>query len=299
MRRACLSSTEKASAYRASSQTANCATAPRKIPATFDFHPHVLVAPMLVRLLLFAAAVGFICPLRAAAQAPLTAHADASSSPALVLAFVGGFVHPDDARHSEVQIVGALQSTYGNEVQVEIFRNRDRERAHQFVLAWRSHRDAGHRASDENQNPPLILFGHSWGASAVVALARELQHDGIPVSLTIQVDSVRKHGQDDSIIPANVAEAINFYQPDGIVHGRSQITAADPSRTKILGNLRFKYEREPRECRAYPWYDRLFFRGHTAIECDPRVWSQVETLIRNRLPSHLTSPQNTIAAGTR
>jgi hypothetical protein len=58
---------------------------------------------------------------------------------------------------------------------------------------------------------------------------------------------VRKHGQDDSVIPANVAEAINFYQRKGIIHGRSVITAADPSRTTILGNLLFEYKKEPVE----------------------------------------------------
>jgi hypothetical protein len=51
----------------------------------------------------------------------------------------------------------------------------------------------------ERQEPRIILFGHSWGASAVVYLARELEQDGIPITLTIQIDSVRKHGQDDSI----------------------------------------------------------------------------------------------------
>jgi hypothetical protein len=142
--------------------------------------------------------------------------------------------------------------------------------------------------------PRIILFGHSWGASALVYLARELGRDGVPVALTVQVDSVRKHGEDDSVIPANVAEAINFYQSRGIIHGRPMIVAADPSRTNILGNLRFEYQKEPGECRAYPWYDRLFFKGHTSIECDPQVWSQVEQLIEARVTA--TSPQTEVAA---
>ena len=127
----------------------------------------------------------------------------------------------------------------------------------------------------------------------MVSLARELQRDDIPVALTIQVDSVTKNAEDDSLIPANVAEAANFYQTGGILHGRCRIRAADPSRTMILGNFRFTYEKEPAECRAYPWYDRLLFKGHTAIECDPRVWSRIEALIRMRLPAvpQLAQPQ--------
>ena len=115
-------------------------------------------------------------------------------------------------------------------------------------------------------------------------LARELERDEVPVALTVQVDSVRKHGEDDSLIPANVAEAVNFYQPEGILHGQSRILAADRSHTTILGNYRFTYAHEPAACHAYPWYDRLLFKGHTAIECDPLVWSQVETLIASRMP---------------
>jgi len=82
-----------------------------------------------------------------------------------------------------------------------------------------------------------------------------------------------------------VRQAINFYQEQGVLHGERFITASDPARTTILGNIRFRYEAEPPECRAYPWYNRVFFKGHTAIECDPRVWSQVNSLVRERLPA--------------
>jgi hypothetical protein len=195
----------------------------------------------------------------------------------LVIGFVGGFVRSDDLRHSEVQLAQHLQAIHADHVQVQVFRNRQRATAHQAVVAWYK---ASGRAEPERR---VILFGHSWGASAVVYLARELEQDSIPVALTIQVDSVRKHGQDDSVIPANVAEAINFYQTKGLVHGRPQITAVDPTRTTVLGNFQFRYEKEPAECHAYPWYNRLLFKGHTSIECDPHVWSQVDRLIETRL----------------
>lgn len=211
-------------------------------------------------------------------------------TPALVVGFMGGFVHSDDLRHSEVQIARQIQRTYGDRVQVRMFENREKAEARRFVLDWLSSEEREGRPDRKESDPLVILFGHSWGASAVVSLARELEQEGIPISLTIQVDSVRKKGEDDSVIPPNVAEAINFYQPDGMLHGRSTITAADSSRTRIIGNLRFQYEREPAECRSYPWYDRLLFKGHTAIECDPKVWSQVEGLIKTRLPDAVPAP---------
>src|SRR5215469_874186 len=216
--------------------------------------------------------------------------ANRNIAPTLVIGFVGGFVRKDDLRHSEVQLAQRLQKTYCGRLAVEVFTNRQREQARVAIIEWSNSIGP---FSDKTPRPPIILFGHSWGASAVVYLARELEHDGIPVALTIQVDSVRKHGQDDSIIPANVAEAVNFYQSKGIIHGRAKIVAANPSRTAIDGNFNFTYQKEPDACRTYPWYDRLFFKGHTSIECDPRVWSQVENLIERRLPvsSHSTLPE--------
>jgi hypothetical protein len=117
----------------------------------------------------------------------------------------------------------------------------------------------------------------------MVKLARELDQRGIPVLLTVQVDSVKRFGEDDSVIPSNVARAANFYQPNGLIHGRSEICAADPAKTQIIGNFRFDYKEHPIHCPEYPWYDRTFAKSHTEIDCDPAVWSQVETLIRQQI----------------
>jgi len=83
------------------------------------------------------------------------------------------------------------------------------------------------------------------------------------------------------VVPANVAYAVNFYQTRGLLHGRSRITAADPAETEILGDFFRNYNKPPAECSKYPWLTRHLFPGHTAIECDPQVWSQVEGLIEN------------------
>jgi hypothetical protein len=113
-------------------------------------------------------------------------------------------------------------------------------------------------------------------------LARELDRVGIPVLLTVQVDSVAKFWQSDGIIPDNVAAAVNFYQPYGWIHGRSKITAADPSKTEILGNYRFDYKKTPVKCEQASWFDHLT-PNHAESECDPRLWSQVEDLVRQRI----------------
>jgi hypothetical protein len=220
---------------------------------------------------------------RAVAQTRSAKPTGSQLAPNFVVGFVGGHVHNNDLRHSEVQLARRLQARYGDDVEVRVFRNRDRAIANEVIVDWLHELKIRGEQTQEKPHPRIILFGHSWGGSAVVYLARELEQEDIPVALTVQVDSVRKRGEDDSVIPANVLEAVNFYQSKGIIHGQSKITAADPADTVVLGNLRFQYKMEPSECRTYPWYDRLLFKGHTSIECDPRVWSRVQTLIESQL----------------
>ena len=101
--------------------------------------------------------------------------------------------------------------------------------------------------------------------------------------LTVQVDSVAKPWQHDGIIPENVAAAVNFYQPHGLLHGRPLIQAADDTKTQILGNYRFDYKQAPVKCEGMPWMDRAFTPDHMQSECDPHLWAQVENLMRQRL----------------
>ena len=211
--------------------------------------------------------------------------AAAGTPTTIVVGFVGGFVHHDDARHAEVQLVRKLRAAHKDYAHVEIFENRQLKKAHRNILKWLDSNHDGKLSDDEKQNARIIVFGHSWGGSATLALARELERDKIPVLLTVQVDSITRGDRNDQLIPANVARAVNFYQTRGLLHGRKKITAADPAHTEILGDFRFDYKKAPAECESYPWYDRYFFKGHTSIECDPIVWSRIEALISTYLPA--------------
>ena len=218
-------------------------------------------------------------------QPPFTSDGATHSPPVLDIRFVGGFVTRDDSVHSPVQHAARLRHDYPSGVYVEVFENRRREKANAAILRLLDTNHDGTLSSEEKQSARIIIYGMSWGASESVTLARELQTEGIPVLLTIQVDSISKIRQDDALIPANVAEAANFYQPDGVLRGRPEIRAADAARTRILGNFRFDYKAHPISCPKYPWYDRFFAKPHTEIECDPLVWKQVESLIRSKLPA--------------
>ena len=106
---------------------------------------------------------------------------------------------------------------------------------------------------------------------------------GIPVALTIQIDTIAKPGSKGTIIPANVASAINFYQARGPLHGLPEIVAADPKQTTILGNILMTYEDRPIDCANYSWYARVFNRPHHEIENDFRVWDRATSLIDSNL----------------
>lgn len=204
---------------------------------------------------------------------------------AIVIGFVGGFVKSDDIRHPEVNFAALLRGKNPFVVHAEVFSNHDGKNARRRVLQLLDTDGDGTLTSAEKEQATIIIYGHSWGASQTVTLARELGKLGIPVLLTIQLDSVRKPGQDDSTIPENVENAVNFYQPRGLIHGRSVIRAADPTRTSILGNVRMTYARGQINCDNYPWLPRVFNRPHHEIENDPRVWDQVASIIDSRLTS--------------
>jgi hypothetical protein len=207
----------------------------------------------------------------------------ANSAPAIVIGFVGGFVHHDDTRRSEVLLAQKLRAEYADHVRIEVFENRRWKRADRIIRNWLDANHDGKLSDAEKQGARIVIFGHSWGGSAVIALARRLQREGIPVLLTVQVDSIAKPGQDDRAIPVNVENAANFYQTRGLLHGCPKIIATDPAHTEILGDFRFNYDQLAPQCAAYPWLDRFLFRSHTAIGCDPGLWSQVQTLIGAQL----------------
>src|SRR5271169_6879242 len=202
-----------------------------------------------------------------------------SSQPAssvIVVGFLGGFVPHDESHHPEVRLIHDLHQEYPEHVYFGLFENSRVGEAYGTILNRLGANENGTLSDDEKHRARILLFGHSWGASAVVALSRKLERMGIPVMLTVQVDSVAKPFQNDRVIPSNVVQAANFYQTRGLIHGRSRIMPADPSRTTILGNFRWEYKEEPAECHDFSWYARLFTKSHIEIECDPKVWSQVK-----------------------
>jgi len=209
--------------------------------------------------------------------------------PLIVIGFMGGHIQAGNLAHGEARLARDLDQRYPTAVNAMTFANRHAGEALRTVL-WllntgkdRTSKDGtgedGRLSEAEKRAARIVLYGHSWGASEAVHFARELDRRGIPVLLTIQVDSVEKSGEDDGNIPPNVREAINFYQSEGLLHGRSSIQAADPKHTKILGNYESKYKSSPVSCAGYSWYARAFMKPHIEIENDSALWGRIEALI--------------------
>jgi hypothetical protein len=241
---------------------------------------------------------------KSSGTSPASAAADSTpvqphSAPVIVFGFLGGYVRHDDSVHSTVQVAHSLRKDYPSAVHIETFENRRLNEAHGLIMYLLGASRTGTLSDEQKRSARIILYGHSWGASAAVALARTLQKDGIPVLLTVQVDSVAKSGQNDAVIPDNVRYAANFYQDKGFVHGQQKIQPEDASRTQILGNFRMDYADNPISCSNYPWYTRIFMRSHIEIECDQNVWNRVEGLIREQLPASVaTSVASSTQKGT-
>ena len=256
----------------------------------------VLFRASLVTLLVSLTILGPAIPglSRGANAAPVETTAVPSN---IVIGFVGGFVSHDSLHHGPVQFAEQMRRSVPKDTYIQVFENRRRKQAYDAVIRLLDANHDGVLSLEEKARARIILFGHSWGASAAVLLARDLRREGVPVLLTVQVDSVAKVWQNDSVIPDNVAEAVNFYQPHGIIHGRARITAADPAKTEILGNYRTDYQKNPVACQEYAWLERVLTPDHMQSECDPHVWLQIENLVRQRLSPAGVS-QNTSAAAS-
>lgn len=216
----------------------------------------------------------------------------------IVIGFMGGFAKSDDPKHPEVQFAQYLREQYRSDIHAEVFGNHHGRKALQEVQRLLDGDGDGTLSSDEKEDARIIIYGHSWGATETVVFARELGKRGIPVLLTVQIDSIAKLGRDNSMIPANVAKAINFYQSGGPLHGRAEIIAADPAQTKIIGNLHMTYEDHSINCDNYPWYARTFNKPHHEIENDLRVWTLAASLIHSEFVSTKVATAQELASST-
>jgi len=106
----------------------------------------------------------------------------------------------------------------------------------------------------------LVLIGHSQGGAAVADAALRLKERNIPIAMLIEQESFFGY----EIVPANVAQAFNFYVPTtfSICNGRVKLKAEDPAATRV-DNIAIPDPKGPFNGPCAP---------HRNIDSDPRVW---------------------------
>ncbi len=195
----------------------------------------------------------------------------------LVIGFMGGRESWDNDKRGVRKLALKLRAMNLPGVHVETVENKKRRLAVELIRnAFDRDRD-GRLGERERASARVIVYGQSFGGAAVVKLARQLKEAGVPVLLTVQVDSV---GRGDKVIPSNVRRAANLFQRDGlIIKGEREIRAEDPGKTRIIGNFKFDYDGKKVDLSEVSWLKRLFQAAHTKMDHDPEVWALAEKII--------------------
>lgn len=179
--------------------------------------------------------VGFLLVLTPPEAKPDLPASKAENSRVLVIGFVGGMRSPHDLKQGVVQIGNRLKRIGKPELQVEMYRHWSWRKAYDLIYQ-NIDLDRDEKLSSEELEcaPRIVLYGHSLGGWAVIKLSRSLEKVGIPVELTVQIDSV---GIGDDAVPRNVKYAANFYQRTTILlRGEERLRVEDESKTTVLGN---------------------------------------------------------------
>jgi len=202
---------------------------------------------------------------------------------ALILGFLGGFEPWDDESRGVRKLAIKIDAMKLPNVHVETLENRKRDLAIKLIQNTFDLDQNGFLDDWERNSARLILYGHSLGGAAVVEISHELKKMGIPILLTVQIDSVGLV-YDDHVIPSNVKRAANLFQNDGwILQGQDKIEPEDPSKTKVIANIRFDYRYKNVDMSSLSWERRLFSTPHVKMDADPEVWATVEQMILSEI----------------
>ena len=192
-----------------------------------------------------------VCFARGQHYADFTTRTPLEKNEILIIGLNGGREPWNNEQHCVRRLALKLRSMNLPGIHIETIENNKRSLAIALITKALDRDRNGKLDPEEVTSARLILYGQSFGAAGVIKLARQLKRIGVPVMLTVQVDSV---GRDDAVIPSNVASAANFFQRNGwFIRGKSEIRAEDSSRTAIIGNFKYDYSHSKIDISKVSW----------------------------------------------
>lgn len=196
----------------------------------------------------------------------------------LVLGIVGGWERWDNPVRCIRRTAIEVKHRRLPGVHVETVENHKLQLAELLVrCAFDFDRD-GRLSAGEAARSRVVIFGQSLGGRAALHLCRTLDGWGVPVRLLIVVDAF---GRDSYLVPANVREAANYFQLEHLfLKGARKISAADPSRTRILENVEISFKgREGVQALEHGWLKRFFLDEHARMEYVPELWAKITSML--------------------
>jgi hypothetical protein len=152
--------------------------------------------------------------------------------------FVGALETSDHKASGVVQIRDMLRGPGYTDVCSNSFLPYTPSAALDWILTYFPSRTVLLTPEDWRSAPKIILVGHSTGGWAVLSVARQLRRRGIPVELTVQVDSV---GITDLTIPANVKASAIFHARDILLFlTTKRLKLEDGKQTRLVANVLVK-----------------------------------------------------------
>ena len=198
----------------------------------------------------------------------------------LVVGILGGINRWNDDHRPVRRTALELRREFPH-IYVETVENRHRKVALKLVRRALDTDRNGKLDSAERASACVILYGQSWGGMAMLRLARDLQKQGVPVRLAIEIDSV---GTGNRTVPANVARVANFYQRSGpLLRGHGNLPLENPRATEVLVNEEIDYSERNVDLSSVNPVERAAGGTHIKMEFDPEIWRRVEQLVRDEL----------------
>lgn len=155
------------------------------------------------------------------------------------LGFVGAFESAQSRFSGVVQIRNLLRGPQFAEVCAKTYAPYQWAEGRDWILSQVAMHEGMQGAGELGDPPKVVLVGHSMGGWAAMTVARELKARGIPVELTVQVDSV---GISDVTVPSNVKLAAIFHANDVLMPlTTKKLKLEDPSQTRVVANVRVEH----------------------------------------------------------